>query len=203
MKWERASGSGALSPFLLPLWAGSPFGGFDIPVLPRCNERMAEPWFILIPGAGGMAWYWHRIMPLLEQAGSEAIAGGGRSGRSERSRKSSWLPNRWPGSSPPCLRSGRNSRADIRQCHDSPARRNRGGLVRQYGAVDARIAGARTVGAPRSSTFRSTFCTMSRKQRSAAGPRVSGSSPTRCPQWQGRRRAQRRRTTEKRSGRFR
>lgn len=60
--------------FLLPPWAGSPFGGFDILVLPCCNERMAEPSFILIPGAGGMAWYWHRVVPLLEQAGCEAIA---------------------------------------------------------------------------------------------------------------------------------
>lgn len=30
--------------------------------------------FILVPGAGGMAWYWHRVMPLLQQAGHEAIA---------------------------------------------------------------------------------------------------------------------------------
>ena len=36
--------------------------------------RMAEPSFILIPGAGGMAWYWHRVVPLLERAGCEAIA---------------------------------------------------------------------------------------------------------------------------------
>jgi pimeloyl-ACP methyl ester carboxylesterase len=35
---------------------------------------MAEPSFILLPGAGGMAWYWHRVVPLLEQAGCEAIA---------------------------------------------------------------------------------------------------------------------------------
>lgn len=32
------------------------------------------PSFVLIPGAGGMAWYWHRVVPLLEQAGCEAIA---------------------------------------------------------------------------------------------------------------------------------
>jgi pimeloyl-ACP methyl ester carboxylesterase len=32
------------------------------------------PTFILIPGAGGMAWYWHRVVPLLEQAGREVIA---------------------------------------------------------------------------------------------------------------------------------
>ncbi|MDB4955782.1 MAG: hypothetical protein JWO36_3351 [Myxococcales bacterium] len=30
--------------------------------------------FILIPGAGGVAWYWHRVVPLLEAAGHEAIA---------------------------------------------------------------------------------------------------------------------------------
>src|SRR5499427_4741143 len=30
--------------------------------------------FVLIPGAGGTAWYWHRIVPLLRQAGHEAIS---------------------------------------------------------------------------------------------------------------------------------
>jgi len=30
--------------------------------------------FVLIPGAGGVAWYWHRVMPLLEAAGHAAIA---------------------------------------------------------------------------------------------------------------------------------
>jgi pimeloyl-ACP methyl ester carboxylesterase len=30
--------------------------------------------FILIPGAGGVAWYWHRLIPLLEGRGHEAIA---------------------------------------------------------------------------------------------------------------------------------
>jgi len=30
--------------------------------------------FILIPGAGGIAWYWYRVTPLLEAAGHEAIA---------------------------------------------------------------------------------------------------------------------------------
>jgi pimeloyl-ACP methyl ester carboxylesterase len=30
--------------------------------------------FVLVPGAGGMAWYWHRIVPLLEKAGHEVIA---------------------------------------------------------------------------------------------------------------------------------
>src|SRR5262245_9252807 len=32
------------------------------------------PTFILIPGAGGVTWYWHRVMPLLQAAGHEAIA---------------------------------------------------------------------------------------------------------------------------------
>jgi len=30
--------------------------------------------FVLVPGAGGVAWYWHRIVPLLEGAGHEANA---------------------------------------------------------------------------------------------------------------------------------
>ncbi len=30
--------------------------------------------FVLIPGAGGAAWYWHRIVPELERAGHTAIA---------------------------------------------------------------------------------------------------------------------------------
>jgi pimeloyl-ACP methyl ester carboxylesterase len=30
--------------------------------------------FILIPGAGGTAWYWHRVAKLLQQAGHKAIA---------------------------------------------------------------------------------------------------------------------------------
>jgi len=30
--------------------------------------------FILIPGAGGVAWYWHRVVPLLEAAGHTAVA---------------------------------------------------------------------------------------------------------------------------------
>ncbi len=30
--------------------------------------------FLLIPGAGGVAWYWHRVVPLLMGAGHEAVA---------------------------------------------------------------------------------------------------------------------------------
>jgi pimeloyl-ACP methyl ester carboxylesterase len=29
--------------------------------------------FVLIPGAGGTEWYWHRVVPLLEEAGHRAI----------------------------------------------------------------------------------------------------------------------------------
>lgn len=29
--------------------------------------------FILIPGAGGSAWYWHLVVPMLKQRGHEAI----------------------------------------------------------------------------------------------------------------------------------
>jgi len=35
---------------------------------------MQKSSFVLIPGAGGMAWYWNRVAPILEQAGHEAIA---------------------------------------------------------------------------------------------------------------------------------
>src|SRR5262245_34040679 len=43
-------------------------------------ERRTRHWmtqmttFVLIPGAGGVAWYWHRLLPLVEQAGHEALA---------------------------------------------------------------------------------------------------------------------------------
>jgi pimeloyl-ACP methyl ester carboxylesterase len=30
--------------------------------------------YALIPGAGGAAWYWHRVVPLLQESGHEAIA---------------------------------------------------------------------------------------------------------------------------------
>src|SRR5262245_42848263 len=33
-------------------------------------ERLS---FILIPGAGGSPWYWHRVAPKLEQRGHEAV----------------------------------------------------------------------------------------------------------------------------------
>jgi pimeloyl-ACP methyl ester carboxylesterase len=30
--------------------------------------------YVLVPGAGGAAWYWSRVLPLLEAAGAEAVA---------------------------------------------------------------------------------------------------------------------------------
>jgi pimeloyl-ACP methyl ester carboxylesterase len=30
--------------------------------------------FVLVPGAGGMAWYWHRVVPLIRAAAHDAIA---------------------------------------------------------------------------------------------------------------------------------
>src|SRR5262245_20675893 len=38
------------------------------------TQRAPMTTFILVPGAGGVAWYWHRVLPLLEQAGHEALA---------------------------------------------------------------------------------------------------------------------------------
>src|SRR6516225_7376824 len=37
----------------------------------RRRTHMAS--FVLVPGAGGMAWYWHRAVPLIRAAGHEAI----------------------------------------------------------------------------------------------------------------------------------
>jgi pimeloyl-ACP methyl ester carboxylesterase len=39
---------------------------------PRRKIHMAS--FVLVPGAGGMAWYWHRVVPLIRAAGHEPIA---------------------------------------------------------------------------------------------------------------------------------
>lgn len=30
--------------------------------------------FVLVPGAGGAAWYWSRVVPLLQGAGHHAVA---------------------------------------------------------------------------------------------------------------------------------
>lgn len=38
----------------------------------RRPNRMST--YVLVPGAGGEAWYWSRVVPLLEAAGHEAIA---------------------------------------------------------------------------------------------------------------------------------
>jgi hypothetical protein len=42
----------------------------------RCDgicTAMTRKTFILIPGAGGSAWYWHLVVPRLEQIGHEAV----------------------------------------------------------------------------------------------------------------------------------
>ena len=39
----------------------------------RRRIKMASATFILIPGAGGRAWYWHLVAPKLEQCGYEAV----------------------------------------------------------------------------------------------------------------------------------
>src|SRR5262249_9379863 len=39
-----------------------------------CMQGAFMTTFVLIPGAGGAAWYWHRLLPLLEQAGHKALA---------------------------------------------------------------------------------------------------------------------------------
>src|SRR5262245_58296226 len=41
---------------------------------PTSDTAVQRRSFVLMPGAGGMAWYWHRVVPLLQEAGHEAIA---------------------------------------------------------------------------------------------------------------------------------
>src|SRR5581483_4081817 len=38
------------------------------------TEETQMALFVLVPGAGGMAWYWHRTVPLIRAAGHEPIA---------------------------------------------------------------------------------------------------------------------------------
>src|SRR5215475_2241938 len=38
------------------------------------NNELTQRAFILIPGAGGTEWTWHRVVPLLKDAGQQAIA---------------------------------------------------------------------------------------------------------------------------------
>jgi pimeloyl-ACP methyl ester carboxylesterase len=57
--------SGEMEQRSMPTAAGTP-------LLLSWSNKMAA--FILIPGAGGAAWYWHRVVPLLRAARHEAIA---------------------------------------------------------------------------------------------------------------------------------
>jgi pimeloyl-ACP methyl ester carboxylesterase len=41
---------------------------------PVCDRLSGMSTFVLIPGAGSDPWFWHRVVPLLEQAGHHAIA---------------------------------------------------------------------------------------------------------------------------------
>jgi pimeloyl-ACP methyl ester carboxylesterase len=44
------------------------------PVMSVVTAAERRSRFVLIPGAGGVAWYWHRVVPLLEGAGHEVIS---------------------------------------------------------------------------------------------------------------------------------
>jgi alpha-beta hydrolase superfamily lysophospholipase len=35
---------------------------------------MTDRTYVLIPGAGGSAWYWHRLVPELRRRGHDAVA---------------------------------------------------------------------------------------------------------------------------------
>lgn len=38
------------------------------------DGRIGVACFVLVPGAGGVAWYWHRVVPLLQALGHDAVA---------------------------------------------------------------------------------------------------------------------------------
>src|SRR3954447_24805113 len=40
---------------------------------PAGGRRDVRATFVLVPGAGGLAWYWHRLVPELERRGHTAI----------------------------------------------------------------------------------------------------------------------------------
>jgi hypothetical protein len=96
--------------------------------------------FVLIPRAGGMAWYWHRAVPLTRAAGHEAIAvdlpsNDARAGleayadivigaiaKTKRSCSRRSVASGIHGAV--CLRAGAHAVARVRQCDDTEARRN-------------------------------------------------------------------------------
>ena len=111
--------------------------------------------FILVPGAGGMASYWHRVVPLIRAAGHEAIAidlpGDDRHAglaayadiiiraiartkrRCSRRSLASGLHRA------ACLRACARADARVRQCDDPQARRDSWRMVEgATGAVEAR-----------------------------------------------------------------
>ena len=77
--------SASAPPCSAPALHADPIRGFRAE-LPARNPRMADQprravssspsmtSFVLLPGAGSDSWYWHRVIPLLEAAGHEALA---------------------------------------------------------------------------------------------------------------------------------
>jgi pimeloyl-ACP methyl ester carboxylesterase len=47
---------------------------FEAPRLHDGEREGIMASFVFVPGAGGSAWYWHRVLPLIERAGHDAIA---------------------------------------------------------------------------------------------------------------------------------
>ena len=42
--------------------------------VPAAGQQDVHATFVLVPGAGGRAWYWHRLVPELERRGCAAVA---------------------------------------------------------------------------------------------------------------------------------
>src|ERR1700761_226186 len=60
---------GQCDPDFMPV----PYPGTAYYTWPR-SSALTMSTYLMIPGAGGAGWYWHRVVPLLEAAGHQAIA---------------------------------------------------------------------------------------------------------------------------------
>ena len=104
--------------------------------IPSCPSMTS---FVLLPGAGSDSWYWHRVIPLLEAAGHEALAVDLRSTTTRpASTATSRSPSRRsrPGCRPPGP--GRRRPVDGRLHRPAAGRAGAGRRARAGGADDRR-----------------------------------------------------------------
>ena len=150
--------------------------------------------FVLVPGAGGVAWYWHRIVPLLEQARHDAIAvdlpgddkqAGSRPmpiASSKRSGRASGpcraVARRFHGAAG--VRAGSHSHLVFVNAMIPVPGETAGEWWDNTGSTAARIAAAHAAAMARTSTSPRTSCTTFRPTSSSKARRTSARRPTSC-----------------------